>query len=299
MGVFSPTMGAGAQASIVTACARTAEVLGFSTIWQGEHVVLFDHYEPRYPFAATGVPPLPGDLAYLDPFACLALAGAVTTTIRLGTGTVILPQRNPVYLAKQAASLDVLSGGRLVLGTGLGWSAEEFRACGVPFAARGARHDEYVAAMRHLWREPIASFSGEFVSYDAARLYPKPTRGLIPFFFGGGGARMLRRVGGLGDGWLGMHHSPDETARSVRVIREAAEQHGRDPREIEIVMTPAYVRLADEDPSEVRRKLEQYDIAGVDEIALLVPPGRDAASARRNLEALADLWLSPLARDHS
>jgi probable F420-dependent oxidoreductase len=180
-------MGRGASPEIVVVCARAAEERGFASIWQGEHVVLFDDYAPRYPFSPDGIPPLPGYLAYLDPFVALAIAGGVTEQVRLGTGTVILGQRNPVYLAKEAASLDVLTGGRVVLGVGLGWSAEEYAACGVPFARRGARTDEYVKAIRRLWADDVASFQGEFIAFRNARLNPKPYAGDLPIYFGGSG----------------------------------------------------------------------------------------------------------------
>jgi probable F420-dependent oxidoreductase len=295
VGVFSPTMGAGANLPIVAGCARAAEELGFATIWQGEHVVLFDEYAPAYPFTDDGVPPLPGHLAYLDPMVSLAMAAAVTSTIHLGTATLTVGQHNPVLLAKQAATLDVLSDGRLVLGAGLGWSSEEYAACGVPFARRGARTDEYVDAMRRLWLDDVASYEGDFVRFADARCYPKPRNATVPIYFGGGGERMFRRIAATGDGWLGYGQTPEETARSVAAIREQIAAHGRDLADVEIVMAPPYVALELETPAGIRDKVERYAEAGVDELALLVPPARDPGTAAGTLERLATAWLAPAA----
>jgi probable F420-dependent oxidoreductase len=293
VGLFSPTVGAGAHFPVVAGCARVAEDLGFSTIWQGEHVVLFDEYAPAYPFTPDGVPPLPGHLAYLDPMISLAMAAALTSTIRLGTATLTVGQHNPVLLAKQAATLDVLSEGRFVLGAGLGWSAEEYGACGVPFAGRGERTDEYVAAMRTLWRDDVASHEGHLVRFAKARCYPKPRNATVPVYFGGSGRRMFRRVAATGDGWLGYGQTPEQTARSVAAIADQAAAHGRDVADLEIVMAPPYVDLGHETPASIRDKLERYAQAGVDELAVLAPPAREQRSAAQTIERLADAWLGP------
>jgi probable F420-dependent oxidoreductase len=189
-------------------------------------------------------------------------------------------------------SLDALSDGRFVLGVGLGWSAEEYEACGVSFAERAERLDEYVEAIRTLWLDEVAAYDGRFVSFSGARLNPKPRAGTVPVFFGGGGERMLRRIGSTGDGWAGYGQSPQQTAVAVRRIQEHAAENDRDPAEIEIVMAPPYVPADRETRASIEEKLGRYAEAGVDEIALNLPPPQDAQAVRRGIEGLAETWLT-------
>jgi probable F420-dependent oxidoreductase len=150
----------------------------------------------------------------------------------------LLPEHNPVLVAKQAASLDRLSGGRLALGVGIGWLAEEFAALGVPFARRSARTADYVAAMRRLWADEVATYRGEFVNFDAVRSYPKPDANRISILVGGNSDAALARVARWGDGWYGWALSPTETAERVQVLRRLCAERGRDPSELEIVIHP-------------------------------------------------------------
>ena len=170
-------IGSGAQPAVLRAVATSAEAAGFASLWACEHLVLIDRPASRYPFTADGQVPFPSDLDWLDPLITLSVAAAVTHTIRLATGMLLLSEHNPVHVAKQAASLDRLSGGRLALGVGIGWLAEEFAALGVPFARRGARTADYIAAMRRLWADEVATDRGEFVNFDAVRSNPKPNAG--------------------------------------------------------------------------------------------------------------------------
>jgi probable F420-dependent oxidoreductase len=169
-----------------------------------------------------------------DPLIWLAHVGAVTSTIRLATGILILPQRNPVILAKETATLDRMSGGRLDLGIGVGWLEEEFDAIGVPFAERGARADEYVAALRALWGEDEASFHGRYVDFDRCVLRPRPVEHAVPIHIGGHTDVAARRAGRLGDGFFPGKGTHQELARLFDVVRAAAEDAGRDPESVEL-----------------------------------------------------------------
>jgi len=174
VGLHALGIGAGARRDIIDAVARSAEAAGVATLWAGEHVVMVDEPASRYPYSDDGRIAIPADADWLDPLVALSFAAAATTRIRLATGVMLLPEHNPVQVAKQAASIDVLSGGRLSLGVGVGWSAEEFAALGVPFAGRGRRMDEYIDVMRTLWRDDVATFHGEHVNFEAIRVNPRP-----------------------------------------------------------------------------------------------------------------------------
>src|SRR5580700_5953335 len=185
-GLHALGIGTGAQPAVIRAVSTAAEETGFATLWSGEHVVMVDRPASRYPYSDDGQIAVPADADWLDPLLSLSYAAAVTTRIGLATGILLLPEHNPVLAAKQAATLDVLSGGRLTLGIGIGWSAEEFAALGIPFAGRGRRTAEYVAAMRTLWTDDVASFTGEFTRFESVRVNPKPVRGRrIPVVVGG------------------------------------------------------------------------------------------------------------------
>ena len=186
IGLHTLGIASGAAPEVVVAVAQAADAAGFSTLWSGEHIVMVDRPDSPYPYAPDGRIAVPSDADWLDPFVTLSFAAAVTSRIRLGTGVLLLPEHNPLLVAKQAASLDSLSGGRFVLGIGIGWSSEEFAALGVPFQGRARRTQEYVDVMRTLWGSSTASYSGEFVRFDQVRSYPKPRSGAtIPVILGG------------------------------------------------------------------------------------------------------------------
>src|SRR6478609_5178766 len=166
LGLFNINMGRQSRPGAMAEAARAAEAAGFESLWAGEHVVLPDPQAPPSPMA-------PEDRS-LDPIAALTYIAAHTTTIRLGTGIIILPQRNPLVLAKELASLDVLSGGRLIFGVGAGYLEPEFRALGAPFEHRGPRTIEYLQAMTAIWSQRRPSFHGRFVSYDGVQAHPQP-----------------------------------------------------------------------------------------------------------------------------
>src|SRR5438105_6488196 len=184
------------------ALAEAADETGVESLWTVEHVVVPEGYESPYPYSASGKMPGGETAPIPDPLVWISFVAGLTKRVRLATGILILPQRNPVVLAKECATIDVLSGGRLTLGVGIGWLAEEFDAIGVPFAERVGRTEEYIRAMRALWSAD-ETHSGEFVSFKNARSNPKPVQeGGIPIVVGGHTKAAARRAGRLGDGFF-------------------------------------------------------------------------------------------------
>src|SRR5712692_8061012 len=172
IGYFAVGIGPTVDPEWVRTVATTAERLGFSTIWAPEHVVLLEQYASKYPYS-SGDFPAPTDTPIAEPFTTLAYAAACTTRIRLATGICLVPEHNPLVLAKTVATVDYLSGGRVILGVGIGWLAEEFQALGIPFERRAQRTREYIEAMRKLWGDDYSSYRGEFVNFKNVRCYPR------------------------------------------------------------------------------------------------------------------------------
>jgi probable F420-dependent oxidoreductase len=237
--MFANTMG-WAEGPGALEAARAAEAAGFESMWTVEHVVYPDDYSSTYPYSPDGKMPARPSTPIPDPLIWLAYVASVTSTLRLATGILILPQRNPVVLAKELATLDHLSGGRVELGIGVGWLREEFDALGVPWERRGARTDEYVAAMRALWASDGASYAGEFASFTRVSSNPKPPGGAVPIVVGGHSRAAAERAGRLGDGFFPGRGSPAELAELLDIARQTAAAHGRDPEAIELTAgTPA------------------------------------------------------------
>ena len=175
---------------------QAGEAAGFESAWTVEHTVIPRGYQSPYPYTADGkLPGGEGDFVLPDPLIWMAYVAAATTRINLATGILILPQHNPVVCAKQVATLDAMSGGRVLLGIGVGWLKEEFDAIGVPFADRGRRTDEYIVAMRALWSQDVPSYHGDYVNFTDAFMRPKPTRGSVPIIIGGQTPPAARRAG--------------------------------------------------------------------------------------------------------
>jgi len=218
----------------VGAYAQAAEAAGFESIWVFEHAVIPADYQSRYPYNAEGRVTIEDD-DIPDPLALLAFLAGRTTRLVLGTGVLILPQRSPVLCAKECATVDRLSGGRLRLGIGVGWLREEAEAVGTRFEDRGARTDEYIEAIRVLWRDPEPTFHGAYTRFERAKSNPKPVQpGGVPILVGGHSVAAARRAGRLGDGYfpIGLRHD-DFTAR-LGVLQAAARERGRDPDTIEL-----------------------------------------------------------------
>jgi probable F420-dependent oxidoreductase len=236
IGLHPTGIGPGAYPEFIAAMARTAEQVGFHSIWAGEHVVLFDEHVSRYPYSMDGKLPAPAQIDILDPFVTLTYAAAHTTTLRIGSGIVVLPQRSPLITAKLVASLDRVSGGRFDFGVGIGWLEEEFSALGVPFERRAERFREYVQVLRTLWTEQEPEFHGEFVDFPKLRMYPKPAQQPHPpIIIGGNSQAALRRAAETGDGWFGVGLSLDDLRSGISAIERYAREAGRRPGDIRIV----------------------------------------------------------------
>jgi probable F420-dependent oxidoreductase len=233
-GVMFTNIGPMAHAEGAVALAQAAEAGGFESIWTVEHTVVPAGYQSRYPYGPGGRMPGPEDSDFPDPLIWLAFVAAHTSTIRLGTGVLILPQRNPVVLAKEVATLDRLSGGRVELGVGVGWLEEEFAAVGVPFAGRGKRVDDQIGALRALWTQELSSHHGPFVSFDDVYCRPQPTQERLPIVIGGHSEAAAKRAGRLGDGFFPGKGDHERLAELIQLMRRTAEEHERDPDSIEV-----------------------------------------------------------------
>ena len=262
IGYFAVGIGPTVEPEWVRTVAITAERLGFSTIWAPEHIVLLDQYVSKYPYS-TGKFPRPTDIPIADPLTTLAYAAACTSKIRLATGICLVPEHNPLVLAKTAATLDRLSGGRFILGAGVGWLAEEFEALGISFERRGARTREYVDVMRKLWTERRSSHQGQFAKFTDVLSYPKPVSSKgIPVWFGGESNPALRRVAEYGDGWIGFNLLPDQASEKIRRIEELLKTNGRNRSDVKLAVSPYINPIKTDD-------LKRYRDAGVEEVVLL------------------------------
>jgi probable F420-dependent oxidoreductase len=228
-------------------------------------------------------------LPFHDPIVVLTLAAAVTRELRLATGIALLPLQQPLLYAKEIASLDLLSGGRLSLGVGSGWAREEYTSLGLPFERRGARLGEYVEAMRALWRNDEATYQGEFVSFAGAYSFPKPFRGDVPILIGGNADAVLRRIARIGDGWVAVRLSPDQVAAGMRTIRDHAREFGRDPGGIRLVTHAFWGRFTIDD-------VKRYRDAGVDEFVIATGGRLPTAPGelRDTIRRLAEEFIEPL-----
>jgi probable F420-dependent oxidoreductase len=256
LGLFGANMGPCATAEGAVRIGVLAERLGYDSLWMGEHVVA--------PRPRVRPSPMEPDYPILDPIVTLALMAAETERVRLATGIVILPQRNPVVLAKQVASLDVLSGGRLVLGIGVGYLEPEMRAVGVPMEGRGSRADEYLQAMRCLWDDEPPAFRGSEVALEGVDAYPRPIQRPLPVVVAGHSRAAHRRAARFADGWYGFRLDRASTAEQLESLRREEEPAGRE-RRLEVTVSPS-------EPLNAAIVREFADL-GVDRLAIM-PPGR-------------------------
>jgi probable F420-dependent oxidoreductase len=263
IGLFALNQHAGADA--LARLAPLAEELGYDSLWMGEHVVVPD---PRRPPS-----PMEPDEPIHDPLVALAFAAAHTTTIRLATGIVILPQRNPVVLAKQLASLDSISGGRLIFGLGVGYLEPEMTAVGVPMERRGSRADEYLAAMRALWEQERPSFDGDYLRFAGINAHPRPVQTPLPVVIGGHSEAAHRRAARSGQGWYGFMLDVEQTAQQVAGLRQALSDAGREPTELELTVSPSVPVDAE--------TAEAFGELGIDRLVLLPRFGADLEAVER------------------
>ncbi len=217
------------------ALAEKAEQVGIESLWTFEHVIVPIDYKSRYPYNAEGKMAVTPETNLVDPLVALAAIAARTQRVRLGTGVNILSQANPLYLAKQAASLDFVSNGRFMLGLGIGWLREEFDALGVPFERRGARFDDYVAAMRKVWSGDVVEHESEFLRWSGFKSHPLPVqRPGVPIVIGGSQGKVFERIAKFGDGWYAPATDPAQLESLLKELARACAKIGRDPQSVEI-----------------------------------------------------------------
>ena len=275
VGIMFANTGHAAGPQGAVALAQMAEAAGFESLWTVEHVVVPSGYESKYPYDKSGK--MAGgaeEFDLPDPLIWMAYVAAHTSRIKLGTGILIVPQRNPVITAKEVASLDVLSGGRVLLGVGVGWLEEEFDALGVPFRERGARLDEYLDVMRALWTQDKASVQGKFFNFEQCISRPRPANGTVPVIVGGHTPAAARRAGLRGDGFFPGNASAEEIGELMAIVRRTAEEAGRDPAAIELSAGTGGRGDA------LKARVEA--LAAIGAVRLIVPP----ASADQLAEAL-------------
>jgi probable F420-dependent oxidoreductase len=264
------------------------EECGVESVWGVEHVVIANEYDPKYPYSESGQFPsgsgaVAGARPMPDPLDTLAYLAAVSRTVKLGTSVVIAPLHSPAVLAKRVSTIDNLSGGRMVLGLGIGWQREEYEAVGAPFRQRGARLEECIGAMRALWADAPATFHGDHVAFERVYSTPQPLRGAVPIVLAGNSRAAMERAGRIGDGWFPLTIGPDEFAGSAARLRDVASAAGRDPEAVEITVWPGSYDAASElDADYVRRFVR----SGARRLVLMPQVGNDRglASLREQLD---------------
>jgi probable F420-dependent oxidoreductase len=282
IGLFAPLGNDNAKGSLLRLLGREAEARGFESIWVAEHVVFFDDYASQYPYSPDGRFPGGGDTGLLEPLTALAYLAAVTDTIRLGTGICLVPQRNPVYTAKQVVDVDNLSGGRVDFGIGVGWLREEFDVLGMPFDHRGAITDDFLTVMKALWEDDPSEAHLEHYDLPACRLFPKPVQTPHPpIHVGGESEAALRRVARHGQGWYTFNRLPADLDEPLERLDGHLQAAGRSRAEIQLTVCPYFQSVT---PETVRA----YADHGVDRLVLLCLPF-DEASTVANLDELAAL----------
>jgi len=223
------------NAAQMVALAQLAEASGYESVWTFEHVIVPVDYQSKYPYNASGKMGAEPETAMVDPLVALAAVAGATSTLRLGTGVNILSQVNPLYMAKQAASLDFVSNGRFMLGVGIGWLREEFEALGVPFERRGARFDDYVVAMKKVWSGEVVEHQSDFISWSGFKSYPLPVqKPHLPVITGGSAGKIFERTAKHANGWFAPMGDPKDLKPALDKLAAACDAIGRDPGEIEI-----------------------------------------------------------------
>ncbi len=273
-GVHLPHVGPFATPEAIIGVARKAEELDYHSLWVADHIIT-----PRELDASAypgGRYPIQPEWPFLEPVSTLMFAAAVTRRVRLGTSVLVITQRQPVVLAKQLATLDMLSGGRLIFGAGAGWMKEEFQALNVPIAARGPRMDEYLEVMRRCWTEDDPTFDGRYYKLGDVGFYPKPVqKPHPPIWIGGAADGALRRVARYGDAWHGMA-PPEVLAEGYAKVKRYAKEYGRDPDSIALTVRGEPMGWGD--PALAIDQLRAYKEIGASFVLLVfVARGADVA----------------------
>ncbi|MEM7221020.1 MAG: LLM class F420-dependent oxidoreductase [Pseudomonadota bacterium] len=278
IGIFGNFVTPNGTGELLADFAVRAEAIGVDSLWAGEHVVLFDEMEFGYPGSRDGRIPMPPGGGMLDTVASIGYLSAVTSTLRFGTGITLVPQRNPVYTAKEFASLDWLSGGRIDFGIGVGWCKEEVLACGYGWHDRGRRCDEFLDLIHQLWRDDVVHFDGEFIDVQGARLTPKPVQAPLPTLVGGHSPAAFKRTARFGQGWYGFAITPEMTRGLLDQLDAALDAEGRSRDDCEVLVTPPFrcdeamaaefaalgvdrliVQLGSNKPENLEKKLVEFD----------------------------------------
>ncbi len=275
-GVFFSSVGPFVQPDNLAHLARTAETTGFESMWSVEHVVIPVGYESAYPYDKSGRIPMPEDVPLADPLLPFAYAAAVTKTLKFGSGVLILPQQHPLYVAKQAATLDQLTQGRFLMGVGIGWLEEEFDALGIPFSERAPRTEEAIQAIRSLWKDTPEAFDGKFYKWGPVHSQPKPAQqGGVPIIVGGHVAGAARRAARYGDGFFPGTFDAESLAKALAVMKDECGKIDRDPSEIEITAGVA---------GDAVDTIKRCEDMGVSRVLMLDFPGGTQDEVSANLE---------------
>jgi probable F420-dependent oxidoreductase len=263
IGLHIPQVGPFASRENVAAFAKTADDAGFDGLWLFDHVVLQKNQQSKYPYSADGSLGFPPTMDFLEPLTLAAYLAGITKRAKIGTSVLVLPMRQPVLHAKIMATIDHLSGGRFILGAGVGWWEQEFDVLGVPFERRGARMDECLQLVRALWTQEYVDFKGEFYECVDWTSNPKPKGDGIPIWLGGESKGQLRRIGKYADGWLATLRSVPKLKEEFEIAREAASKAGRDPAKLMIAIEGAGILTADnhEQAAEGLGKLREMGVS--------------------------------------
>jgi probable F420-dependent oxidoreductase len=265
---------------LIAETAKAIEERGFASIWAPEHVIFFDKYKSQYPYANHGKL-LGFDHGMMEPWTVLSYVAANTKRVRLGSSICLVPQRNPVYTAKQITDVDFLSGGRVDFGVGAGWLKEEFDALQVPFERRGARTSDYIRVMQALWTMKRPSYQGEFYTLPECTQNPKPVQTPHPpIFFGGESKAALRRVATQGQGWMGASMMPEDLPEKLALLDTLLAEHQRKRSDIKVYTLPNIAPKAELFP--------QYEDLGVEQVIHLVPM-KNIDDVRQRLDTMAKM----------
>jgi probable F420-dependent oxidoreductase len=258
-GLRLPGAGPYAGPEAITAFASRAEELGFHSLWMTDHIALPVDVKTRYPYREDGKFFWPAETPYLDTILTLTWAAAATDGIQVGTSVLIAGWHHPLNTAKAFATLDVLNGGRTLVGIGTGWMREQFEIMGTPFEKRGRRTTEYIKLLKHLWTADEIDFHGEFFDYEGFKMYPKPARQpSIPIWCGGKSDGVLRRVAEAGDGWHPLYIDPDELEAKLKTLEGYLAEHGRTMDDITLSARPVTQAKLD------REAIQRYSDLGVE-----------------------------------
>ena len=284
VGVALPSRGPQASPENLATVARWAEELGYDSVWVSDRAILPEQVDSWYPYEADHRWQYPADIPWMDPLLALGWAAAATSRVKLGTAVLVAPLRHPVLLAKQVATLDYLSGGRIILGLGVGWMKEEFDLVEAAFTQRGKRAAEMVALMRALWGGETVDFEGDFFQVRGCQMHPAPAQSSIPIVWGGHSEAALRRVAQVGDGWLPLLLSFDDLTSRLKKLTDFCREYDRDPSSLRVIVAP-------EDAHPVSAEtLERYQTLGIRHL-LIRPPwsGTDLTDCRHEMERTADI----------